>query len=180
MRLAEHPRIVANKDAKGDLGAASTVIARSDLAYYSGDDMLNLPLLSVGAVGVVSVVAHVATARLRRAGPRVPIAATSPRARDLHHELLPVFTGIFRTQGVILTKAALDHLGLPGGPLRLPLADATAEQIAQLVPRPGRRRGRRGSPHDPPASQLGRSTARCPRAACASSRSAASARSAAT
>src|SRR5690606_29481893 len=50
VRLAEHPRIVANKDAKGDLGRASWAIARSGLAWYSGDDMLNLPLLSVGAV----------------------------------------------------------------------------------------------------------------------------------
>jgi 4-hydroxy-tetrahydrodipicolinate synthase len=55
VRLAEHPRIVANKDAKGDLGRASWAIARSGLPWYSGDDMLNLPLLSVGACGFVSV-----------------------------------------------------------------------------------------------------------------------------
>src|SRR5919112_376739 len=48
LRLAEHDRIVAVKDAKDDLGAASTVIANTDLAFYSGTDMLNLPLLSVG------------------------------------------------------------------------------------------------------------------------------------
>ena len=65
VRLAEHPRIVANKDAKGDLGRASWAIARSGLAWYSGDDMLNLPLLSVGAVGFVSVVGHVVTPELR-------------------------------------------------------------------------------------------------------------------
>ncbi|WP_055701764.1 4-hydroxy-tetrahydrodipicolinate synthase, partial [Streptomyces silaceus] len=65
VRLAEHPRIVANKDAKGDLGRASWAIARSDLAWYSGDDMLNLPLLSVGACGFVSVVGHVVTPELR-------------------------------------------------------------------------------------------------------------------
>ncbi len=55
LRLAEHPRIVANKDAKGDLFAAQQVMSRCSLAYYSGDDALNLPLISVGAVGVVSV-----------------------------------------------------------------------------------------------------------------------------
>ena len=65
VRLAEHPRIVANKDAKGDLGRASWAIARSGLAWYSGDDMLNLPLLSVGACGFVSVVGHVVTPELR-------------------------------------------------------------------------------------------------------------------
>src|SRR3712207_802547 len=51
-RLAEHPRIVAVKDAKGDLGAVMRTLSRTDLAYYSGEDMLNLPLLAVGAVGV--------------------------------------------------------------------------------------------------------------------------------
>ena len=131
LRLAEHPRIVANKDAKGDLAGASAVLARTDLAYYSGDDVLNLPLLSVGAAGIVSVVSHIATPRLAE----MVLAYRSgdvTRAKDLHHQLLPVFTGIFRTQGVILTKAALNHLGLPGGPVRLPLPDATSEQVAQL------------------------------------------------
>ena len=131
LRLAEHPRIVANKDAKGDLAGASAVLASTDLAYYSGDDVLNLPLLSVGAAGIVSVVSHVATPRLAE----MVLAYRSgdvTRAKDLHHQLLPVFTGIFRTQGVILTKAALNHLGLPAGPVRLPLPDATSEQVAQL------------------------------------------------
>ncbi len=58
-RLAEHPRIIAVKDAKGDLSAAREVIADTDLAYYSGDDALNLPWLSVGAIGFVSVIGHV-------------------------------------------------------------------------------------------------------------------------
>ena len=116
LRLAEHPRIVAIKDAKGDLGAASTVIAGTDLAYYSGDDMLNLPLLSVGAAGVVSVV------RARRATPRIvelvtalPVPATSRAPATSTMSCCPSFTGIFRTQGVILTKAALNQLGLPAG-----------------------------------------------------------------
>src|SRR4029450_10211599 len=53
LRLAEHPRIVAVKDAKGDLAASSRVIAESELAYYSGDDAMTLPLLAIGAVGAV-------------------------------------------------------------------------------------------------------------------------------
>ena len=65
LRLAEHPRIVAVKDAKDSLPAAAVVLARTDLAYYCGTDALNLPLLSVGATGFVSVVAHVVGARLR-------------------------------------------------------------------------------------------------------------------
>src|ERR1700727_253138 len=52
-RLAEHPRIVAVKDAKGDLGAGSLGVLAPGLAFYCGDDILNLPWLSVGAVGLV-------------------------------------------------------------------------------------------------------------------------------
>jgi 4-hydroxy-tetrahydrodipicolinate synthase len=131
VRLAEHPRIVANKDAKGDLGRASWAIARSGLAWYSGDDMLNLPLLSVGAVGFVSVVGHLVSPELRA----LLDAHTSgdvTKATEIHQRLLPVYTGTFRTQGVITTKAALALKGLPGGPLRLPLVGLTPEETEQL------------------------------------------------
>ncbi|PBC79787.1 dihydrodipicolinate synthase [Streptomyces sp. TLI_235] len=131
VRLGEHPRIVANKDAKGDVGAASWAIARSGLAWYSGDDILTLPLLSVGAVGVVSVVSHVVTPELKTMVEAF-IAGDTAKATAVHQSLLPVFTGIFRTQGVILSKAALTLQGHPAGPLRLPLVSATAEEIAQL------------------------------------------------
>jgi 4-hydroxy-tetrahydrodipicolinate synthase len=131
VRAAEHPRIVAVKDAKGDLGAVAWTLARTDLAYYSGEDMLNLPLLALGAVGVVSVVGHLVGPRLAEL-----IAAVESgdlvKARAVNESLLPVYTGIFRTQGVITVKAALRELGLPSGPVRPPLVDATPEQIAQL------------------------------------------------
>jgi len=132
VRLAEHPRIVANKDAKGDLGAASWVLARTDLAVYCGDDMLNLPLLSIGAVGFVSVVGHVVAPELR-AMVDAYLSGDVAKAREIHQGLLPVYTGIFRTQGVILSKAALAAQGLISGTLRLPLVEATAEQIDQLT-----------------------------------------------
>src|SRR5207247_11296249 len=64
VRLARHPRIVAVKDAKGDLGASSQVMLSTDLVYYSGEDMLNLPMLAIGAAGFVSVVGHVVGDRL--------------------------------------------------------------------------------------------------------------------
>src|SRR5919206_1949849 len=131
VRAAEHPRIVAVKDAKGDFGAVSWTLARTDLAYYSGEDMLNFPLLALGAVGVVSVVGHLVGPRLAEL-----IAAVESgdlvKARAVNESLLPVYTGIFRTQGVIMVKAALRELGLPAGPVRPPLVDATPEQIAQL------------------------------------------------
>ena len=89
---AEHPRIVAVKDAKGDLGAVAWTLARTDLAYYCGEDMLNLPLLALGAVGVVSVVGHLVGPRLAEL-----IAAVESgdlvKARAINESLLPVYTG---------------------------------------------------------------------------------------
>ncbi|GGP48452.1 4-hydroxy-tetrahydrodipicolinate synthase [Streptomyces abikoensis] len=131
VRIAEHPRVVANKDAKGDLGAASWAMARSGLAWYSGDDMLNLPLLSIGAVGYVSVVSHLVTTELR-AMLEAHRSGDVDKAAEIHRRLLPVYTGMFRTQGLITTKAALALQGLPAGPVRLPLIGLTDEQTEQL------------------------------------------------
>jgi 4-hydroxy-tetrahydrodipicolinate synthase len=132
IRLAEHPRIVAVKDAKGDLGAGSLVMAATKLVFYSGEDMLNLPWLSVGAAGFVSVVGHVTGDRLHEMidAHRAGDVAT---ALAIHRSLLPVYTGIFRNQGVIMTKAALRLLGLPGGPVRGPLTDATPAEVERLA-----------------------------------------------
>jgi 4-hydroxy-tetrahydrodipicolinate synthase len=131
LRLAEHPRIVAVKDAKGDLPASSAVLAATDLVYYSGDDVMNLPLLAVGAAGSVSVIAHAFAPQLRELLDTFDRGDTA-RAIALHHQLVPAYTGFFRTQGVITTKAALRLLGLPAGPVRLPLVDATPEEIEVL------------------------------------------------
>src|SRR5919206_322334 len=132
VRAAEHPKIVAVKDAKGDLGALSWTLARTDLAYYSGEDMLNLPILALGGVGVVSVVGD-------RVGPRLAelIAAVESgdlvKARAVHESLLPVYSGVMGGgQGVMMIKAALRELGQPAGPVRPPLVDATPDQVAQL------------------------------------------------
>ncbi len=130
-RLAEVKNIVALKDAKGNPASTSWVIARTGLPVYSGDDILNLPLLSVGAVGFVSVCGHTVGKELREMLDAW-FAGNSARALEIHQKLLPVFTGTFRTQGAILTKAALTMMGLPGGFTRLPLVDATEAQIAQL------------------------------------------------
>ncbi|MGY1841128.1 MULTISPECIES: 4-hydroxy-tetrahydrodipicolinate synthase [unclassified Modestobacter] len=131
VRAAEHPNIAAVKDAKGDFGAVQWTLARTDLAYYSGDDMLNLPLLAVGAVGVVSVVSHLVGTRLAEMVTAVE-SGDLVAARAVNESLLPVYTGVFRTQGVITVKAALRELGLPAGPVRPPLVDATPEELAQL------------------------------------------------
>jgi 4-hydroxy-tetrahydrodipicolinate synthase len=132
LRLAEHPRIVAVKDAKGDLAATTQVLAQTDLAYYSGEDALNLPLLAIGAVGIVSVVGHLFTpqyAAMINAVQRGDLG----EAQRINAALVPAVIGIMtRTQGVILVKAALTLQGLPGGPVRSPLVDATDAEIATL------------------------------------------------
>ena len=131
VQLSAHPRIVAVKDAKGDFGASSVVMAATDLAFYSGDDMLNLPWLSVGAVGFVSVHGHVVGDRLHEMIDAY-VAGDVDTALAVHRELLPVYTGMTRMQGTVSTKAALAMLGLPGGPVRPPLADATTAEAERL------------------------------------------------
>ena len=131
MRLFELPNIVALKDAKGNLAATSDVIARSGIPVYSGDDILNLPFLSIGAVGFVSVCGHTVGNELK-AMLEAWFAGDTARALEIHQKLIPVFKGTFRTQGAILTKAAMNLMGLPGGTTRLPLVDATPAQIATL------------------------------------------------
>ncbi len=131
LRLAEHPRIVAVKDAKGDLGGSSRVMAETGLVYYCGDDMLNLPSAAIGAVGTVSVVAHLVGPELA-AMYEAYFGGDVAKARDIHRMLLPVYTGVFRTQGVITIKAALRALGRPGGPLRLPLVELDSAGLATL------------------------------------------------
>jgi 4-hydroxy-tetrahydrodipicolinate synthase len=132
VRLAEHPNIVAVKDAKGDFAGSADVLRRTDLAYYSGEDAAILPLLSIGAVGVVGTSTHFigpSTKAMISAYERGDVAG----ALALHQQLLPLFTGIFRTQGTILVKAGLRALGLPAGPVRSPLVDATEAETNQLL-----------------------------------------------
>jgi len=131
VRLFELPNIVALKDAKGNLAATSDVIARCGIPVYSGDDILNLPFLSIGAVGFVSVCGHTVGNELK-AMLDAWFAGDTATALAIHQKLIPVFKGTFKTQGAILTKAAMTLMGLPGGTTRLPLVDATPAQIATL------------------------------------------------
>jgi 4-hydroxy-tetrahydrodipicolinate synthase len=132
IRLAGHPRIVAVKDAKGDLAASSHVLAHTDLAYYSGDDPMNLPLWSVGGAGCISVTAHVVGDRIA-AMLEAFTAGRNAEAGKLHRSMLPVNVGLFRNQAAVLTKAALELLGLPGGGVRGPLLPASDAERQRLV-----------------------------------------------
>jgi 4-hydroxy-tetrahydrodipicolinate synthase len=131
VRLAEHPRIVGVKDAKGDLIATAWVLARTNLAMYSGDDPATLPMLAIGGAGVVAT-----STPFTGPGTQQMIRAydegKTAEATRLHHQLLPLYAGIFKSPGVILVKAGLTLLGLPAGPVRLPLVGATAEEISTL------------------------------------------------
>jgi 4-hydroxy-tetrahydrodipicolinate synthase len=131
IELAAHERIVGVKDAKGDIAASARVLAETDLAYYSGNDAETLPLLAVGGVGVVGTSTHFSgagTKALIEAFERGDTAA----ALQQHRALLPIYTGIFRTQGTILVKAGLRLRGLDVGPVRPPLVDATDHEISHL------------------------------------------------
>jgi 4-hydroxy-tetrahydrodipicolinate synthase len=133
LRLSEHPRIRAVKDAKGDLFATQQVLAGSPLAVYSGDDALNLPLLAIGATGIVSVVSQVAGLPMAQLV-RAVTAGDLATAQRLNARLLPVVRGIMtRTQGAIAAKAALELQGVIGSrTTRPPLVDATPEEIEVL------------------------------------------------
>ena len=131
-RLAEHPRIVAVKDAKGDLLAGSQVLAQTDLAYYSGDDALNLPWWSVGAVGCVSVIGHVVGDRIA-AMLNAYESGDVVGARELHRGMLPVLRAFSRVGGVVFSKIALRLRGLDVGDPRLPLLPATPQQVTAIA-----------------------------------------------
>jgi 4-hydroxy-tetrahydrodipicolinate synthase len=129
--LSRHDRIVAVKDAKGDLAASSRVMAETELAFYAGDDSMTLPLLAVGGAGLVGTSTHFSglrTAAMIRAYESGDVGG----ARRIHAELLPIYTGIFRTQGAILVKAGLRLAGMPVGSVRLPLVDADEHELSHL------------------------------------------------
>jgi len=132
-RLAEHPRIVAVKDATGDTQTALKHIARTGLAWYSGDDGLLLPFLSVGAVGLVSMAGHIAGDGLAEVIRRFD-AGDVAGARARFVELLPLVDLICGSgNGAMRSKAALAVLGLiPGATMRLPQV-APDEAETELV-----------------------------------------------
>lgn len=131
IELAEHPNILAVKDAKGDLFATSRVLSESSLAYYSGEDALNLPLLSIGALGVVSVAGHVCSDRLALMVKAV-FDNDLTTARALSMEVAGVVDALMNHMpGVISAKAALQAQGvLENRGTRMPLLPADEEQMA--------------------------------------------------
>lgn len=130
--LSAHPNIVAVKDAKADLHGGLQIMAETGLAYYSGDDALNLPWLAMGAVGFISVWGHVAASQLRE----MLTAFTSgdiATARKIGVSLAPLNAAQNRLGGVTLAKAGLQLQGFDVGEPRLPQMAATPEQLDDLA-----------------------------------------------
>jgi 4-hydroxy-tetrahydrodipicolinate synthase len=132
VRLAEHPDIVGVKDAVGSIDFTSATINRAPgFPVYSGDDSMTLPMMAVGAVGVVSVISHLA-------GPAVKAmlkAANSgdyAEARRLHHLLLPLQQACFAEPNPTPVKAALGRFWEPVGDVRLPLVSAGEDTLAAV------------------------------------------------
>ncbi len=131
LALADHERIVAVKDAKGDLQGSARVMAETGLAYYAGDDALTLPLLSVGGVGVVGTSTHFSGLGMSRLIDAF-VGGDPVTALEWHRRLLPIFTGVFVTQGCIMVKAGLRLQARGNGRLRPPMPPATEAETASL------------------------------------------------
>ncbi len=132
IELAAHPRIVAVKDAKGDVVSSARVMAATELAYYSGDDAATLPLLAVGGVGLVGTSTHFTGAATKR-WLDLWSAGDAAGALAAYRRLLGVYTGVFATQGCMLVKAGLAARGFAPAVLRRPLKPAGPDQAGAFV-----------------------------------------------
>ncbi len=130
-RLAEHPRIAAIKEASGSLDQASAIRARCDIAILAGDDSLYLPLLAVGARGVVSVAGHLVPRELAAMHAHVK-AGRFTEAEAVHRRLASLFRALFLETNPAPVKHALMRLGLTTGELRLPLVPVRPETAAAV------------------------------------------------
>lgn len=133
LRLAEIANIFAVKEASGNLEQAAQICknAPKGFALYSGDDALTLPLLSIGAAGVVSVASNVAGLKIVEMVDCF-LQGDHDAAAKLNQELLPLFKGLFMESNPIPVKAALNLIGIPVGCPRLPLVSLGDEQISLL------------------------------------------------
>ena len=122
-RLAEHPNLVAVKEATCSLDTASEIATLTDpesFTILAGDDSLTLPLMSVGGRGVVSVLSNIIPDRIRELT-RLGLEGDFTAARRLHLELFPLFKGMFLETNPIPIKTAMCVMGMDTGELRLPL-----------------------------------------------------------
>ena len=132
-KLMEFPNIVSIKAASGRIEEVTELRAEcgSEFAIYSGDDSLLLPMLSVGAVGVVSVASHIVGLQLKDMISNFQNGNVL-KALDIHERLQPLFKALFETTNPIPIKAALEQLGWEVGPPRPPLVKLNDEKTQKL------------------------------------------------
>ncbi|HEX6332313.1 MAG TPA: 4-hydroxy-tetrahydrodipicolinate synthase [Actinomycetota bacterium] len=133
LEMAEVPNIVGVKDSTGDFQAISRLISEAppEFEVYSGDDWATFGYLCLGAVGIVSVAAHLVGDRIRQMCDLI-FSGDIPAARKIHEELTPLFNALFITSNPIPVKTALEMVGRPVGPPRLPLVPATREERERI------------------------------------------------
>jgi 4-hydroxy-tetrahydrodipicolinate synthase len=133
LRLARHANITGTKEAAGDVDQVARIVASAPDGFrvWSGDDGLTLPFMAVGAYGVISVAAHVCAPAMHEL---VDAAARGDQkaATRAHLRLLPLLSGLFVVSNPIPIKAALQHLGVEVGSLRLPLVPLDADRRRTL------------------------------------------------
>lgn len=133
-RLAKHPNIVAVKEATGSMDITSEIVSLCDpdsLVILSGDDSATLPLMSIGARGVISVLSNLMPQRVRALTDAV-LAGDFAAARVLHLELFPICNAMFIETNPIPIKTAMAMAGMDSGELRLPLCEMADQSRAQL------------------------------------------------
>lgn len=133
LEMANVPNIVGVKDSTGDFQAISRLIseAPAEFEVYSGDDWATFGYMCLGAVGVVSVAANIIGERVHQLTDLVA-SGDIAAARKVHEELTPLYNTLFLTTNPIPVKTALQLLGLPAGPPRLPLVPATGEERTRI------------------------------------------------
>ncbi len=132
-KLAEHENIVGIKDATGSLKRVSQVISMcgEDFCVLSGDDVVTLPIMSVGGKGVISVVANIAPADVA-AVCKAALEGNWKEARKLHYKILPLSIDLFIETNPIPVKTSMMLMGMLNGDMRLPLASMTEDNLATL------------------------------------------------
>lgn len=133
-RLAQIPNIVAVKEAAGSIEQVSKIktLVPDDFIIYSGDDSLTLPMMAVGAYGIISVAAHVVGKPIR-AMVDAYAAGKVEEAAALHKKLYPIFKSLFITSNPVPVKYALSQVGIGNGKVRLPLVEASDADKAVIL-----------------------------------------------
>jgi 4-hydroxy-tetrahydrodipicolinate synthase len=123
-RLAKHPNIIAIKEATGSLDMASEIMSLCELPILSGDDSLTLPLMSIGALGVISVASNLLPAQIKK---MVSLAAAGnfSEAAIIHRRLFPLIKSLFLDGNPVGIKHAMKIASMDTGELRLPLVEAS-------------------------------------------------------